>query len=273
MSTTPLTVTQKNEELAKKIEQVMILGDLASLSAQERVMYYNRVCESIGLNPDTKPFDYITLNGKLTLYAKRDCTDQLRSRDGVSINITSRGREGDIYSVTARARNKAGREDESMGCVAVGHLKGEMLANALMKCETKAKRRATLSICGLGLLDETEVETIKASQVVEAVATTDQIGLLLGEMECRGITIDYVLDYIDRAYKKKMLKDLSESELSTLSKKVCLKPVIESLKTDEDAQEAPGQDKFKQMVDGSFESFVEDGWATNEEITKGWPRK
>ena len=28
-----------------------------------------------------------------------------------------------------------------------------------MKCETKAKRRVTLSICGLGMLDETEVET------------------------------------------------------------------------------------------------------------------
>jgi hypothetical protein len=29
-----------------------------------------------------------------------------------------------------------------------------------MKAETKAKRRVTLSICGLGLLDETEVETV-----------------------------------------------------------------------------------------------------------------
>ena len=35
------------------------------------------------------------------------------------------------------------------------------LANAFMKAETKAKRRVTLSICGLGILDETEIETIK----------------------------------------------------------------------------------------------------------------
>ena len=40
------------------------------------------------------------------------------------------------------------------------NLKGEALANAMMKAETKAKRRATLSICGLALLDELEVETI-----------------------------------------------------------------------------------------------------------------
>jgi hypothetical protein len=33
-----------------------------------------------------------------------------------------------------------------------------------MKCETKAKRRATLSICGMGILDETEVDDIPANQ-------------------------------------------------------------------------------------------------------------
>ena len=30
----------------------------------------------------------------------------------------------------------------------------------MMKAETKAKRRVTLSICGLGVLDETEVENV-----------------------------------------------------------------------------------------------------------------
>jgi hypothetical protein len=40
--------------------------------------------------------------------------------------------------------------------------------NALMKAVTKAKRRVTLSICGLGMLDETEVETIPDVEYVEA---------------------------------------------------------------------------------------------------------
>jgi hypothetical protein len=48
--------------------------------------------------------------------------------------------------------------------VTVGGLKGESKANAMMKAETKAKRRVTLSICGLGMLDETEVETIPSAQ-------------------------------------------------------------------------------------------------------------
>jgi len=37
---------------------------------------------------------------------------------------------------------------------------GEARANLMMKAETKAKRRVTLSICGLGMLDETEVESL-----------------------------------------------------------------------------------------------------------------
>jgi hypothetical protein len=85
----------------------------------------------------------------LRLYALRDCTDQLRRLHGISIYIANRERMGDIYIITARAKDRTGREDESTGAVALGTLKGNALANALMKCETKAKRRVTLSIAGL----------------------------------------------------------------------------------------------------------------------------
>src|SRR5690606_33168556 len=55
--------------------------------------------------------------------------------------------------------------DMAMGAVALTNKRGEDLANALMKAETKAKRRATLSICGLGILDETEIDDMKAADV------------------------------------------------------------------------------------------------------------
>lgn len=145
-----------------KIEQVLINGDLSRLSEGERLQYYRAVCESVGLNMLTKPFDYITLNGKLTLYARKDATDQLRNNRKVSIKIVDRQQIGDVYVVTAEA-SIGDRTDSSTGAVSVSSLKGEALANAFMKAETKAKRRVTLSICGLGLLDETEVESIPAS--------------------------------------------------------------------------------------------------------------
>lgn len=141
------------------LEQVVIGGDLSKLSSAERVSYYADVCKSVGLNPLTKPFDYINLNGKLVLYAKRDCTDQLRSLKRISVKIVGRELLGDIYVVTAQATSD-GREDESTGAVNVAGKKGDELANAYMKAETKAKRRVTLSIAGLGFLDESEVADI-----------------------------------------------------------------------------------------------------------------
>src|ERR671922_2816822 len=149
------------------VEKVVLGGDLSELDAAQRAEYYSAVCRSLGLNPLTKPFEYLTLNGKLRLYALRDCADQLRRLHGISIYIANRERLSDVYVVTARAKDKTGREDESTGAVALGALKGDALANALMKCETKAKRRVTLSLAGLGWLDETELETIPGVQVGE----------------------------------------------------------------------------------------------------------
>ena len=59
--------------------------------------------------------------------------------------------------VHARAKDKTGRDDEDYGVVAFKGGGGEFAANAMMKAVTKAKRRVTLSISGLGFLDETEV--------------------------------------------------------------------------------------------------------------------
>ena len=146
------------------LEQVLIQGDLSKLKPEERVMYYRKVCESQGLNPLTKPFEYIMLNGKLRLYALRDCTDQLRKINNVSITIKSRELVEGCYVVTAQATDKTGRHDESIGAVPIDGVKGEARSNALMKCETKAKRRVTLSICGMGWLDESEVDSVPGAE-------------------------------------------------------------------------------------------------------------
>jgi hypothetical protein len=144
-------------------EAVMMRGDLSRLTHEERVKYCSRLCESIGLNPMTQPFKYIELNGKLKLYALKDCTDQLRRLHGVSVTDLSESERDGVFIVTAKVANADGRTDAAKGAVNIANLKGDVLANALMKAETKAKRRATLSICGLGFLDETEVEDIPAT--------------------------------------------------------------------------------------------------------------
>jgi hypothetical protein len=149
------------------VERVVAAGDLSKLTAQERVAYYKATCDSLGLNPLTRPFEYIVLNGKMTLYARKDCTDQLRRLHHMSRCIISREVINGIYVVTARATMPSGEQDESIGAVSIEGLSKDALANALMKAETKAKRRVTLSIIGLGWLDESEIETIPQASVVE----------------------------------------------------------------------------------------------------------
>lgn len=151
---------------ADAIERLIALGDIDGLQPIERVRYYTQVCTTLGLNPATQPFAYLRLNGKTVLYAKRDATDQLRKIHTVAIVISGRERSDDLYIVTARASTPDGRTDESTGAVSIAGLKGESLANAIMKAETKAKRRVTLSICGLGFLDETEAADVKSAKPV-----------------------------------------------------------------------------------------------------------
>ncbi|HEY8415654.1 MAG TPA: hypothetical protein VIK99_07780 [Thermaerobacter sp.] len=177
MADTAIQAAAQARNSAAVIEKVVVEGDLSRLTPAERVAYYRRVCESLGLNPYTKPFDYIQLNGKLVLYARKDATEQLRKRDGISIQIVAREFLSNlgIYAVTARATAKDGRVDESIGAVHVAGLKGEALANALMKAETKAKRRVTLSICGLGWLDESEIADIPEARPVSVDHETGEI--------------------------------------------------------------------------------------------------
>jgi hypothetical protein len=160
------------------MESVIAKGDLSKLTSDERVRYYSEVCKSIGLNPLTRPFEYLVLNGRTVLYPRRDAADQLRKKDGISIEIVSQEMiDNALLSIHVRAIDKTGRKDEDLGIVPFVYperyrdprdgqwkahpragqpLRNEDRANAIMKTITKAKRRVTLSIAGLGFDDEGE---------------------------------------------------------------------------------------------------------------------
>jgi len=164
-------VNDMNElTISEKAESAIIEGDLKTLSPGERVAYYNRVCDAIGLLPTTRPFGYIILNGKLTLYALRGCTDQLRKIHQVSIRIDSITAADGVITAQVSGTDKTGRTDTEIGVVPIGKAQGEELANARMKALTKAKRRLTLSLCGLGMLDESEVSSIPGAQAFPPLA-------------------------------------------------------------------------------------------------------
>ena len=210
--------TQEKRDLAKPtineqhelsvIEQVVMQGDLSKLNPEQRVTYYRKVCESAGLNPYTRPFDYISLNGKLTLYAKKDATEQLRKVNGISIVKLEGNVVDDLYIVKATATTKDGRTDESTGAVAIGSLRGEAKANAIMKCETKAKRRVTLSISGMGFTDETEIESIPGAKAVSVDLHTGEIDDKISKEQA--LELKTLLDYCSDDYVKNIKAVLAQ---------------------------------------------------------------
>lgn len=170
-----------NNEIARKeimpaiMESVLMAGDLAKLSPQQRVSFYGSVCESVGLNPLTRPFEYLNLNGKLTLYATKNCADQLRYVHHISVLDIRREVSDGILITTVSVSNPQGRRDEDIGAISVAGLQGEAKSNAWMKCTTKAKRRATLSICGLSMPDESEIDSIKGARIVPMEVSTGEL--------------------------------------------------------------------------------------------------
>jgi len=159
------------------VEDALLDGDLSNLSPQQRVSYMERVCESVGLNPLTKPFRYIRLNGQLTLYATRDAAEQLRKVHGISITSLEETWREDLCIFRAYAEDAEGRTDVATGAVDTSRSSGQNLANDIMKAETKAKRRVTLSLAGLGWLDETEISDIpdQATEEVDVDYDTGEI--------------------------------------------------------------------------------------------------
>ena len=158
MTTTELVTTTSPEIMTSLI----LHGDLSKMTESQRSQYFAMLCEKLGLNPLTQPFKLIPFQGKLIMYATKDCTEQLRKLHGVSVLEMTKefNKELQIYIVTCVVQDKHGRKDIATGAVSIKGLSGDALCNAILKSETKGKRRATLSICGLGILDESELDTM-----------------------------------------------------------------------------------------------------------------
>lgn len=159
------TLQQVNDQ--HLINSLVIGGDIGKLNPDQKIQYYTGYCQRLGLDPFTQPFKLLRLNGKEVLYLDRGGAQQLNKLHNVSHRIVAREITNNCYVVTAEAYTMGGRNTASIGAVSIDGLKGEALCNAMMKAETKAKRRATLDLLGLGVLDETETETIQGAQNVD----------------------------------------------------------------------------------------------------------
>jgi hypothetical protein len=203
-TTTPQTADYLPPVDVKAVEQAMLIGDISQMTDEQRIAYYVAVCRSVGLNPLSKPFQALKGDdGKVTLYADKGCAEQLRKLHRVSVHVLGREFLDDLYIVTVRATTPDGREEESQGVVPIAKAKGvwedyeyrgekkrrfkavltsdgqeQMVklsaterATAMMRCETKAKRRVTMAICGLGLPEMDDQHTSEAHPMTLTLST------------------------------------------------------------------------------------------------------
>lgn len=158
------------ETTACVVESLVLRGDISGLNPKQKAQYYIQTCKSLGLNPATRPFAILRLNGKEIMYPERNATDQLAAIHRLNREIVEGPKVIDLagtkllYAV-CKATHPNGRIETAVATVPLNDP-----MNAMMKVETKAKRRATLSILSLGMLDETEIEAIPASAKTPAPA-------------------------------------------------------------------------------------------------------
>jgi hypothetical protein len=145
---------------ARAIDSFVTRGDWSQLQPQDRARAYVQVCAQHGLNALSQPFAFLRLNGKEVLYATRGATDQLAAKHSITREIIDGPKIVDIAGTkvalcTARATLPTGRSETGTATLPVADP-----VNLYMKLETKAKRRATIALLGLAMLDETELATI-----------------------------------------------------------------------------------------------------------------
>lgn len=163
------------EELATPHEVLHAVnsGDLSKLTTEQRVLYYRQRCKIAGLDWRTQPFDWILLDRKLTFYAKKEAASGLIAVHKLKVELADgflfENTDREQFRVKARVVFPDGRTVENIGLVSTAGLAGKALENACMKAATKATRRTVLMACGLGLLDESELEGLQTAPATPSI--------------------------------------------------------------------------------------------------------
>lgn len=157
-------------DVSDEVALALAEGNLASLTGAQKAQAVRALCAAADLPVALTPILFLPAQGgKLVPYITAAGSNTIRNARHISVVILSRERMDGMYIVTARATTPDGRTDEATGVVPIDGLRGVELANAMMRGETKAKRRATISLCGLGIADESELDGIRATGPSQSV--------------------------------------------------------------------------------------------------------
>ena len=149
------------------IVAILARGNISSLSEEEKTQYYLELCYALKLDPRFRPVDFIEGKGNsLTPYLNKGATDALARAGSIQRITVVQPKVIELDSVkcvmcVARATDPSGRYEER---IATALLRNH--ENILMRVETKAYRRATLAVLGIGMLDESELDGIRGADAL-----------------------------------------------------------------------------------------------------------
>lgn len=215
----------KSEQVAAIAEAALIQGNLRAMTSEQRVDYYLQLCNSIGLNPLTKPFEYIEFQGKLILYPKKEASNQLAKKHGISFGEPKISFQDELIMVSITARDRSGRQDSDVGIVSFNG-KGTDKANAIMKAVSKAKRRVVFSMVGLSFDFEDSVESGEARIIPEQIAESLPIATQYKaypehETRVRALWETALARHIDISVAKQWMAEQKVKKASELSPASC----------------------------------------------------
>lgn len=159
-STVPAIDLDEYIEAATTAFQQAVAGgrDTSGLKPEHRGALLNELARALRLNPLTKPVIFLKTGQGESIYVTRQGADQIAAR----LRLNRETVEGpdirkvgnvDVAFCKVRVSAPDGRFETSTATLPAGDF-----AMVLMKVETKAKRRATLSLAGLGMLSEEDAE-------------------------------------------------------------------------------------------------------------------
>ncbi len=153
-------------DIKKLLGQFGANGSIKHLDDSSKRVLLAKICNAVGLNQYTMPFRiYRDVNGDEFVYATKECCAQLRHLNNISITSLEERIDGDFAICKVSGINKHGRVSFEIGSVNISILEGQDKSNGQMWAVTKAKRRLTLDLSGLGVLADIEVRDM--NEVVE----------------------------------------------------------------------------------------------------------
>ena len=159
VTTEVIDLDQYVEDATTAFQQAVAANrDTSQLRPEHRGALLNELARALRLNPLTKPVIFLKTGQGESIYVTRQGADQIAARLRLNRETVAGPEVRDILGVKVFFCQVKVTAPDGRFETATATLPATDPLMGLMKVETKAKRRATLSIAGLGMLSEEDAE-------------------------------------------------------------------------------------------------------------------